>query len=217
MTEQVRDQISAFIDDELSDEEGAFLVRRLERETQSRQRAVRYMTIGCALRGELLQRDPHVLRRRIENALTGSSVLAAAPARPARRALSAYVRPLVGVGIAATVATVAVFGLRSLNNSPVAAPSTAAATASTTSSAAAQWTEPASYVVPQDVTGNRPMSPIRLTNYLVRHGEYASGLSRTSVHSNVVGAAELLEQNADFDPSPDQAPHVRATELRPSE
>jgi negative regulator of sigma E activity len=216
MTEQFRHQISAFIDDELSDEEGAFLVRRLEREEQSRQQAVRYMMIGCALRGELLQRDPHVLRRRIESAITGSSVRPAAPARPARRALSVYLRPLVGVGIAATVATVAVLGLRSLNNNPAAAPSTAA-TASTTGSAPAQWTEPASYVVPQDVTGNRPMSPIRLTNYLVRHGEYASGLSRTSVHSNVVGAAELLEQDASFDPGPDQAPPVQRTELRAPE
>jgi negative regulator of sigma E activity len=217
MTEQFRDQISAFIDDELSDEEGAFLVRRLEREEPSRQQAVRYMMIGCALRGELLQRDPHVLRRRVESVLTGSSVRPAASARPARRALSAYLRPLVGVGIAATVAAVAVLGLRSLNNSPAAVPSTAATTASTAGSPPAQWTEPASYVVPQDVTGNRPMSPIRLTNYLVRHGEYASGLSRTSVHSNLIGAEEPLEQNADFDPGPDQAPPVRETGLRAPE
>ena len=35
---------------------------------------------------------------------------------------------------------------------------------------------------------------IRLTNYLVHHGEYASRLSRTSVHSNVVGASEPLPE-----------------------
>ena len=29
----------------------------------------------------------------------------------------------------------------------------------------------------------------RLTNYLMRHGEFASGLTRTSVNSNVVGVA----------------------------
>jgi hypothetical protein len=54
-----------------------------------------------------------------------------------------------------------------------------------------QWTEPPSYVVPQDVADPRPTSapPIRLTNYLMHHGEYASRLSRTSVHSNVVGGS----------------------------
>jgi hypothetical protein len=34
-----------------------------------------------------------------------------------------------------------------------------------------------------------PLPPIRLTNYLLHHGEYA-GLSRTSVHSTVVGSME---------------------------
>ena len=59
-----------------------------------------------------------------------------------------------------------------------------------------QWTEPASYVVPQDLVQLRPVAvPIRLTNYLVHHGEYASRLSRTSVHSNVVGAAESVPED----------------------
>ena len=39
MTEQISDQISAFIDDELSDEESAFLLRRFERDADARNRA----------------------------------------------------------------------------------------------------------------------------------------------------------------------------------
>ena len=46
-----------------------------------------------------------------------------------------------------------------------------------------------SYVVPQDTDQSRTVAPIRLTNYLMHHGEFASGLTRTSVNSNVVGAA----------------------------
>ena len=58
---------------------------------------------------------------------------------------------------------------------------------------AQQWTEPPSYVVPQDVAETRPVRPpILLTNYMMHHGEYASRLSRTSVHTNVVGAPERL-------------------------
>jgi hypothetical protein len=53
--------------------------------------------------------------------------------------------------------------------------------------------EAPSYVVPQEAPEGRAVTPpIRLTNYLMRHGEYASGLSRTSVHSNVVSATTEL-------------------------
>jgi hypothetical protein len=51
------------------------------------------------------------------------------------------------------------------------------------------------YVVPQEISDAPVVAPqIRLTNYLVHHGEYASRLSRTSVHSNVVGASEPLPE-----------------------
>ena len=49
MTEQISDQISAFIDDELSEQECAFLVRRFEHDTEARGQAVRYTMIGSAL------------------------------------------------------------------------------------------------------------------------------------------------------------------------
>ena len=68
----VHDQISAFLDDELSDEETAFLVRRFERDAEARNQLRRYTAIGCALRGELTTADPDVLRRRITSALHGA-------------------------------------------------------------------------------------------------------------------------------------------------
>jgi hypothetical protein len=46
-----------------------------------------------------------------------------------------------------------------------------------------------SYVVPQETDQSRVDASIRLTNYLMHHGVFASGLTRTSVNSNVVGAA----------------------------
>jgi hypothetical protein len=183
MTDQIQDQMSAFWDDELSAEECAFLVRRLEHDPDARGKLSRYATIGCALRGELLQPDPGLLLRRLEEALTGTAVplRRAAPASGiGRRAL----RPALGFGIAATVAVVAVFGLRNMNAiDPDAGIGTLQAGQGALDAPA--------YVVPREVAEQRGVaSPIRLTNYLMHHGEYASPLYRTSVHSSVVGARD---------------------------
>jgi negative regulator of sigma E activity len=182
MTEQINDQISAFIDDELSAEESALLVRRFERDSNARTQALRYTMIGAALRGELLQPQSQVLRRRIAAALDGAAPIAGRRASPwpAR-----YARPLLGFGIAAAVAVTAIGTLRFVNEA--GAPNGSAVGAAT-----AQVSEPLvapSYVVPQDATPAGPVtSPIRLTNYLIHHSAYASGLGRASVSSNVVGA-----------------------------
>jgi len=191
MTDKINDQISAFIDDELSEQECAFLVRRFEHDDEARGQALRYTMIGSAVRNELLKPDPAVLLRRISSALDGAAapaVQVAAAAMPRSARWSArVVRPLAGLAIAAGVASIAILGLRQINEAPLSAGPGVAATE------AAAVVEPPSYVVPQEVAGGPSVTPtIRLTNYLVHHGEYASGLSRTSVHSNVVTAPEIL-------------------------
>ena len=181
MTEQISDQISAFIDDELSAEESALLVRRFERDPNARTQALRYTMIGAALRGELLEPHSSLLRRRIAAALDG--VVPAADRR-APHWSARYARPLLGVGIAAAVAVAAIGTLRLVNEA--GAPNGAAGPAL---QAHEQVVAP-SYVVPPDATPAGPVtSPIRLTNYLIHHSEYASGLGRASVSSNVVGAS----------------------------
>src|SRR5512145_1210074 len=126
MTDQINDQISAFIDNELSADESALLVRRFERDGEARARALRYTLIGASLRGELLEPHPSVLRQRVAAALSGS----VAPSAPRAREslLDRWSRPLLGVGIAATVAVVAIGTLRSLNEAslPPGGPSVAA-------------------------------------------------------------------------------------------
>jgi hypothetical protein len=97
-------------------------------------------------------------------------------------------RPLLGVGIAATVAVVAIGALRSLNEASVA-PGVAAGVAGTQVQTQTLDAVAPSYVVPPATDDqSRIGAPIRLTNYLMHHGEFASGLTRTSVNSNVVGA-----------------------------
>ena len=182
MTDQINDQISAFIDNELSADESALLVRRFERDAEARARAMRYTLIGASLRGELLEPHPSVLRQRLAAALSGTVPSSASKSRD--RA-DRWVRPLVGVGIAATVAVVAIGSLRWLND-PSLAPVSTGPVAAMTSDAPDATT----YVVPQDADESGTLAPTpRLTNYLMRHGEFASGLTRTSVNSNVVGVA----------------------------
>jgi sigma-E factor negative regulatory protein RseA len=191
MTEQINDQVSAFIDDELSADESAMLVRRFERDPEARGRALRYTLIGDALRGQLLEPNPSILRRRVAASLSGAH---AAPAKVAAGWPLRFARPAVGFGIAAAVAVVAIGALRVVNDAQDA-PATVAATVETAQPLQVREisVEAPSYVVPQEAPEGRPVTPpIRLTNYLMRHGEYASGLSRTSVHSNVVSATTEL-------------------------
>jgi sigma-E factor negative regulatory protein RseA len=184
MSEQINDQISAFIDNELSADESALLVRRFERDTEARTRAMRYTLIGASLRGELLEPHPSILRQRIAAALSGN----VAPSLPRReRVAERWTRPLLGVGIAATVAIVAIGALRTLNEASL--PSASGPPVAAVPLQARDPVAAPSYVVPVATTDAPPPVAPRLTNYLMHHGEFASGLTRTSVSSNVVGAA----------------------------
>jgi sigma-E factor negative regulatory protein RseA len=185
MTEQINDQISAFIDDELSAEESTLLVRRFERDPNAREQALRYTMIGAALRGELIEPHPSVLQRRVAAALSGSAQ-PATPARQARRWSTRVARPLAGLGIAAAVAVAAIGTLRFVNQAGVEPGEPLAASAPL---AARDTVVAPAYVVPQDTAPAGPVTPpIRLTNYLIHHSEYVSRLGRTSISSNVVGA-----------------------------
>jgi negative regulator of sigma E activity len=194
MTEQISDQISAFIDNELPDDESALLVRRFERDSDARARAMRYTLIGSALRGELLEPHPSVLRQRVAAALLGTTP---GVARGKQRQSLRFGAPLLRIGIAAAVAVVAIGTLRSFRED--ALPETAAAPPVDTPLLARGVPELPSYVVPETTDQARTGVPIMLTTYLMHHSEYASQLARTSVSSNVVGAAAEL---ADPDPAP---------------
>lgn len=181
MTEQIHDQISAFIDDELSPEECEFFVRRLERDPETRRRVVRYLSVGAALRGELLPTGTSSLRRRIDLALGGLPY----QAHRRRRGGMRFAKPALGFSIAASVALVAVLSLRFINGGA----DDAAALGE--SLQASQSLDAPSYVVPlQPASSQRINAPIRLTNYLMHHGEYASGLNRTLIRSSVVSTRE---------------------------
>jgi negative regulator of sigma E activity len=106
VTRSIEEQLSAFLDGELPDEELQLLVRRLEREESFRATLVRYSLLGNILRNDPIQSSSEPFRASIMAALSDASEIAeaeplAVPARFswAKRLASAAVIALVFVGI----------------------------------------------------------------------------------------------------------------------
>ena len=190
MTEPTDTQISAFADGELSRDESEFLVRRLSRDAGARGKTVRYATIGAALRGELIGPDPDVLRRRINASLEGVHVPEPVPV-PEPTRLWQYVRPVAGVGIAASVAVAALLVVSAgPDGASVDAPPLAVVETVPTLVPVQTELLP-SFVVPVSAT-NQPS--IRFTDYLVQHNRFAPAIRRASINSSIAGEQHTLNR-----------------------
>lgn len=115
MNEALKEQISAYVDGELSEAESALLVRRLSQDAELRALAASYLSIGRAVRGEAAAPGLATLRARIADGLELDESAAAEAERPTEKA---WLRPLAGVGIAATVAAVTLLGLQTVGDAP---------------------------------------------------------------------------------------------------
>jgi negative regulator of sigma E activity len=164
MSELLREQMSAFVDDALPGEEAALLVRRLEEDTALTRTFACYQLIGASMRGEP---DASVLVERVRIALHGE-----APAQlRSTQAWRQMLKPAIGVATAASVAVVAIMIVRGMGGGETLPAATTATRTSVPASA-----EPASYTVspnasdgPSEVAGKA-----RLATYVMRHGNYAT-------------------------------------------
>jgi negative regulator of sigma E activity len=209
MSEQIREQVSAFLDGELPNTETELLLKRLTRDGELRESFGRYALIGEALRGA----GSHIISggfaARVNLAIDGEPVQVAAHAQLPRAAR--WWRPLAGVTVAAGVATVAIVALQQRAISPglhaasavtaqsdrVPINTVAAQNASVQGGGGAR--EALSYTVPAspaDVPA--AMAPARLTNYVFAHSKYSLGLSQRSV------LADLLIEDDESQLSPIQ-------------
>jgi negative regulator of sigma E activity len=116
MSEQILEQVSAFLDGELPNAETELLLKRLTRDAELRESFGRYAMIGEALRGQ----GSHILAggfaSRVNLAIDGEPSQAAPHAQQSRA--SRWWRPLAGVTVAAGVAAVAIFALQQRAISP---------------------------------------------------------------------------------------------------
>jgi sigma-E factor negative regulatory protein RseA len=198
MTESVNEQLSACLDGELPAAELDLLLKRLERNPELRESLGRYTVIGEALRNT----KPVVASRSFAD-----KVMAAVDQEPAagRRAprispvLARRLRPVAGIGVAATVAALAIFSVQRAGvapgpiaaNEPVTAPTPVLAQTDD---------DAASYIVPTTATPSAFVPATRLTNYVVAHSEYSSPLARRSVLTGV-----LAEDDGDPDVATDDS------------
>lgn len=110
MNDQIRMQISAFVDGELPDAEADLLLRRIGQDAELRRKAAEYLEIGRAMRGESSVRGIERLQERIAAGINDEAL--ADEVLPAEVPKGRSMRPLVGVAVAASVALIAIFGLQ---------------------------------------------------------------------------------------------------------
>jgi negative regulator of sigma E activity len=200
--EALQSQLSAFVDDELPTAETDLLVRRLVKDHDLKQTMARYLMLGEALRHPatgsahrpILTRD---FSQRVASALQQdqaagkTGVTANIP-----RAWPQWLKPAVGMALAASVATVAIVNLRS---QPAGEVQSLAADSLQPVAVTAQRPNVAnSYVVPAAAsTPSAPIPVARLTNYVMAHSEFSSPLGRpnavTGLLANELPSEQLVE------------------------
>jgi len=166
--EALNEQLSALVDDELRREEALFLARRLGKSPEAVDQLGRYFLISDTLRNQLPDTIDLGLADRVSAALEAEESLNVRPAL-ARR----LVRPVAGLGVAASVAMVAISLMSPGGQVPEAGDRprvVAAGTAPHPAQAA---------LVPTAVSDNQwerldPEVQKRLNVYLVNHSEHSS-------------------------------------------
>jgi sigma-E factor negative regulatory protein RseA len=179
MTEPVNEQLSACLDGELPAAELDLLLKRLGRNPELRDALGRYTVIGESLRHS----KPVVASRTFADKVMAVVDSEPASARRAPRispVMLRRLRPVAGIGIAATVAAMAIFSVQRAGVTPgaIATNEPAPVTA-----VVAQATD---YVVPTSTSQPAFVPATRLTNYVVAHSEYSSPLARRSVLTGVL-------------------------------
>lgn len=174
MNDALRMQISAFVDGELPENETELLLRRLSQDAALRQLVDQYLSIGRAIRREPEVPGMQELRGRIARALGEEPPIETTAVQGPRRAR--WMKPVAGLAIAASVAAMAVVGLRSLEAPPAGVRETLQVAAP----AGSAYTQPR----PEEATPARPSDT--LMQYYVRHGETAADLGPNGILTRLV-------------------------------
>ncbi len=206
MTDKLKAQVSAFVDDELLEAESELLIRRLCSDAELRKVAARYTLIGDAIRGSLHEIRADLagnIMQVIENEALEESV--------AQKGAPRWPRALGGGLVAAAVAAVAVFSLQ-----PAETPDSA---------------PPIAVVVPEDNPAPDVFQPdgvpaavrqasnqSQLDRYLLRHNQFATNTGRQQVLIyRSMGKASTPQQDAgsDGETSGTSTPPEKQTDQQP--
>jgi sigma-E factor negative regulatory protein RseA len=159
MKEKLYEQLSALVDDELTDSEQALLLRQLGTDAALRERLARYQVISDALQNHLPPRLEVGFHKGIQAALQDEPAVQVEWSR-----FAGLFKPLAGLAVAASVAVVAVLSLQSVHNEIT--PTTAAV-------ASAPVAEGYLRAELKGVPASSVRTPQSLDAYVVNHNEYA--------------------------------------------
>jgi sigma-E factor negative regulatory protein RseA len=176
MTEEIREQLSALVDDELDEVERPLLLGRLQRDAELRDCLGRYQLIGEVMRGAgqvatlgVAERVRKVLEQETGPAAGKSS-----------RVDRNWWKPLAGFAVAASVALVAILTVTSISEE----------SADETVQLAGKQT-PAAEIPVSEQQWDRiePQVDKRMAGYLVNHNEYAAsrGVQGVMPYVRIVG------------------------------
>jgi len=190
MSEQIREQVSAFLDGELPNSESELLLKRLTRDPELRESFGRYALIGESLRGGTHARLTQGFPGRVNRAIDGEPLVADPATVRGRSAV--WWRGFAGVAVAAGVAAVAVVALQQRAIAP-----TLRAALPVTVPNAATPREALSYTVPATVPDAPAALPAaRLTNYVFAHSKYSSVLGQNDVLNDLLSGADAEDAAA---------------------
>jgi negative regulator of sigma E activity len=191
MSDQIREQVSAFLDGELPNSESELLLKRLTRDADLRASFGRYALIGETLRGASRAPVSRGFAARVNRAIDGEP--ATAIPQVMRTARGRWWRPVAGAAVAAGVAAVAVVALQQRAVAPGVQATLPPVIAQ--SAKPVQAKEKLSYIIPAaniDAGAGAVMPAMRLTSYVFAHSSYVSGLGQGNVMSGLLSDPDDL-------------------------
>ena len=203
--EKIQEQVSAWLDDELSDEASALISRRICSDDAFYAQAVRTLQIGQAMRneGSIAQSD---WLEGIQSAIADESSLDAAdlPATSAGSAISRWLRPVAGGAIAAAVALIALNWQPQPDNVPAPAPAAAAVVTETDAGGSADNASmPVEYVVPATVTDSGLISADpELAAYFLSHSRSTRNMIPANGRVRIIATPTAGAERAMSKPRP---------------
>ena len=189
VTRNIEEQLSAFLDGQLPEEELQLLVRRLERDPEYRATLARYATIGSVLRRDPVQVTGDDLRQRLMIAMQDDNS-DSQDSTPSGNSVFLQKRGLLVAGIAALV----VAGLYTGNfyrdeqlsfDRPKSAELARTSPAEVFEPAGNASEQPSRAVSVSAGVRRAALHPDRMTSYLVSHGEFSRSFQGAIVDSRI--------------------------------
>lgn len=183
MTDTLKEQLSALVDDELEAGEESLLLRQMGRDETLRKKFARYQLVSDALKDNLPERVDPDFHVRVQAALHALPEPAPAGGTPLH--LDRLLKPAAGLAVAASVAFVAVLSLQSTRDSATQpAPAVATAPAAT------------DYIRAEGQAVAAAPAARDLDAYLVNHNEFVinRGMQGMLPYVRFVGQGKPAEQ-----------------------